>query len=328
MSDSATGAGDGMRYRVTYTTRLSNLAAMFDTQSRDSSSLFFCHHDPESPMFALNFDYGKRDEGFFGVFVAIQTDTQKALAYTMQMFRLYDDKGKLLTEMKDKKRSPWKEFGDCGWGFTRFYKPVDASGETTWRIFIEFEYEKKGPSLPSTTSANDLQDDLLKLLENASNTDVTFVVKRESIKAHKTILCTRSQYFERMFASDVEENVTGEVKVPDVEPEVFKGLLHFLYSGLAPEIVQNKALDLLLVADKYGLDGLVKICEDKAPIHYGNVVDTLLVADSVKSEKLMSRAKAVFRSHVHELMASDVDADKLKSRPELMLHLIKHYAEH
>lgn len=95
-----------MRYRVTYTTRVSNVAAKFDTQSRDSSSLFFCHHDPESPMFALNFDYGKRDEDFFGVFVAIKTDTQIALAYTMQMFRLYDDKGKLLTEMKDKKKKP------------------------------------------------------------------------------------------------------------------------------------------------------------------------------------------------------------------------------
>jgi len=327
MSDSAAGAGDGMRYRVTYTARLNDLAAKFVTQSEDSSSDFFCHQDPESPMFALNFDYGKQDQGFLGVWVAIATTAQKAIAYTMQRFRLYDDEGKLLTEKKDKHRSSWRNFGG-GWGFANFYKPVDASKETALKIFIEFEYEKKGaPLSSSSTCAHDLQTDLLKLLETASNTDLTLVVQGESIKAHRTILSSRSQYFERMFESDVKENVTDEVKVPDVEPEVFKGLLHFLYSGLAPEILADKALDLLLVADKYGVDGLVKICEDNTSIDRDNVIDALLVAESVNNEKLMMRARAFFRSHVDELMASDVEAEKLKSRPELLLKLIAHYVK-
>ena len=52
--------------------------------------------------------------------------------------------------------------------------------------------------------------------------------------------------------------------VSHVEPEVFKGLLRYLYSGLAPESVGDIVLDLLLIADKYGEDKLAKICESKA----------------------------------------------------------------
>ena len=330
MSGSATRSGDGVRYRATHTARLPNIASKFERQRSETSPQFFCHQDPESPMFALDLRYG-RDPGFFGVFVVVKNDAGKALAFTMQKFRLYDDEGKVLKEAKGNKRSAWIKSRDSGWGFSQLYKPIDASKETAWRIFIEFEYEKEGASLPSSspssTPANDLQTDLLKLLDSAPNTDVTFIVQGESIKAHKSILAVRSQYFQRMFESDVEENITDEVKVPDIEPEVFRGLLQFLYSGLAPKNVADKAFELLLAADKYGVDGLIKICEDKASIHLGNVVDLLLVADGVHNEKLMTRAKAVFRSHVDELMASNVDTEKLKSRPALLLQLIAYCAK-
>ena len=108
-----------------------------------------------------------------------------------------------------------------------------------------------------------------------------------------------------------EENIKDEVKVPDVEPEIFRGLLRFLYSGLAQENVTDNALDLLMAADKYGVDGLKQICEEKASIDRDNVVDALLVADSIQNEKIMSRAKAVFRSHVDELMTSVDETDRL-----------------
>ena len=244
--------------------------------------------------------------------------------FTYVKFKLYDIKGTLLTVWKIANRSHWQKVGDLAWGLGRVYKPVDASTETEWKLFVEFEYEKQGASLPSSTSSHDLQTDLLKLLETP-DADVTFIVQGQPIKAHKNILSVRSKYFQRMFDSDVEENIKDEVKVPDVEPEIFRGLLRFLYSGLAPENVTDKALDLLLAADKYGVDGLKQICEEKASIHRDNVVDALLVADSIQNEKIMSRAKAVFRSHVDELMASVDETNRLPRA--LLLQLISHYAK-
>jgi len=329
MSDSTsstTPIGDGMRYRVTHTTRLSDLAERFEEEKRHTSGRFFCHEDPKSPFFALKLVFGRND-GFLGISVAVESRVEKAVSFTIQKYRLYDVEGRLLAEAKVTDRSPWRRLGDPGWGLGRFYRPVDASTATEWKLFIEFEYEKEGSSLPSSSSAHDLQSDLLKLLETSPNADVTFIVQGESIKAHKNFLSVRSQYFQRMFTSDVEENDNDEVKVPDIEPETFRGLLHYLYSGLASENVADEALDLLLVADKYGVDGLKQICEEKAAIHRNNVVDVLLVADRIQNEKLMRRAKVVFRSHVDELVASVDDMDRLKSCPDLLIRLISHYAK-
>ena len=326
MSDSTsgpTGTGDGMRYRSIHTVKLSDIAKKFEGQDRTCSPPFFCHEDPESPFFELVLVYGQ-EEGFLGVYMKVSSDTKKAFLYTNVKFRLYDIKGTLLANRKIANKSPWRKFGDQGWGLGRVYKPVDASAETEWKLFVEFEYEKQGVTLPSSTSSHDFQADLLKLLETP-DADVTFIVQGQPIKAHKNILSVRSQYFQRMFDSDVEENIKDEVKVPDVEPEIFRGLLRFLYSGLAPENVTDKALDLLLAADKYGVDGLKQICEEKASIHRDNVVDALLVADSIQNEKIMSRAKAVFRSHVDELRASVDETNRLPRA--LLLELISHYAK-
>ena len=329
MSDSTsstTPIGDGMLYRVTHTARQSEVAERFARGECYTSNRFFCHEDPKSPFFEFKLVFGRNDD-CLGISVAVHSLLEKALSITMQKYRLYDVEGGLLAEAKVTDRSPWRRLGDPGWGLDRFYEPVDALSETEWKLLIEFEYEKEGSSLPSSPTAHNLQCDLLKLLEDPTNADVTFIVQGETIKAHKIFLSIRSKYFQCMLTSDVDENVNGEVKVPDIEPETFRGLLHFLYSGLAPENIADKALDLLLVADKYGVDELKQICEEKAPIRRDNVVNVLLVADSIKNEKLMTRAKAVFRSNVDELMASVDDIDTLKAYPDLLLQLISHYAK-
>ena len=102
-------------------------------------------------------------------------------------------------------------------------------------------------------------------------------------------------------------------------------MLQFLYSGLPPKNLADIALELLLASDKYGVEKLKKICEENAAIHSENVVDALLAADRIRNESLMTRAKAVFRSNIDRLMASDVAKDKLKSCPDLLLELVSHY---
>ena len=162
-----------MRYRTIYTIHLEDVAEKFEDQDRTCSTPFFCHEDPESPSFALKLVYGQ-EEGFLGVYLKVSSDMKKAVLYTNVKFRLYDIKGTLLADRKIANRSPWQKLakslanvGDQGWGLGRVYKPVDASTETEWKLFVEFEYEKQGASLPSSTSSHDLQTDLLDVRKRA-----------------------------------------------------------------------------------------------------------------------------------------------------------------
>ena len=173
---------------------------------------------------------------------------------------------------------------------------------------------------------SNLKSDLLKLLDNPASADVTFLVQGEPIKAHKNILTVRCDYFQKMFQSDTQEKASDEVQVPDVKPDVFKGMLQFLYSDSQPKNFVEIALDLLLVADKYCLADLKKFCESQVPLSSGNVVDALVVADQINSEKLMIRSKAIFRSSFDDLMQTD-GAVKLKCYPGLLLKLLSHYVK-
>jgi len=319
------------RYRATFTTCLKDVASKFAERKTEYSGEFFCRHDPMTPNFALQFEYGSGrigtgdKAGWLQAMVVIKTSVKPAIFITKQVLKLYDNDGKLLIEKEGGKRStPLKKEG--GWGFTEAYKPSDASKETMWRVYFEFEYEREASSSQYTPSNScDLATDLLKLLETSTNADITFIVQGERINAHKAILATRCEYFQRMFAAKTKENATNEVEVPDFEPDVFRGMLSFLYSGLPPKNLADIALELLLASDKYGVEKLKKICEENAAIHSENVVDALLAADRIRNESLMTRAKAVFRSNVDELMQSDVAKDKLNSRPDLLLELVSHY---
>ena len=125
-------------------------------------------------------------------------------------------------------------------------------------------------------------------------------MKEERIKAHKVILSARCPYFENMFNSGMEESVTNEVTVPDITPGVFKEMLKFLYSDIAPEFREDVSAGLLVAAEKYGLEDLKKRCASTlaSNLDAKNLVEFLLLADHHKCPTLVSTGEGVARVQV------------------------------
>lgn len=92
---------------------------------------------------------------------------------------------------------------------------------------------------------NVLNNDFDDLYEKQLFTDISFKIQGNILKAHKSILCTRSEVFRQMLmGKDV-----SEIQIDGVSYEAFKELLRFIYC----ERVNNLkliALDLLPAADK------------------------------------------------------------------------------
>ena len=109
-------------------------------------------------------------------------------------------------------------------------------------------------------------------------------------KGYKVIL-SRCAYFQRIFASETKEKSTNEVIVPDVTPDVFRAMLQFIYSNTLPKDSAEITLDLLVAADKYDVEKLKRKCELLVPVNVDNVVDALVVAESINAKTLMIRAK-------------------------------------
>jgi speckle-type POZ protein len=125
---------------------------------------------------------------------------------------------------------------------------------------------KKQPAsgIPQPVGINcthQLTTQLEELFDDMSFSDVIFKVGGSEFPAHKIILAARSEVFKAMFQHATKEKSTNHVEIDDTEPEIFKELLRFIYSGrLTSATMEKMAVGLLVVADKYLLTELKAAC--------------------------------------------------------------------
>jgi speckle-type POZ protein len=152
---------------------------------------------------------------------------------------------------------------------------------------------------------------LERLFEDMTLSDVTFNIGERQFKAHKCILASNSQVFMAMFEHPTKENITNQVVIEDIEPEVFQELLRFIYTGRlsSPLTLDTMATRLFVAADKYLLDRLKSECE----IHLlrrmsaDNCIEFLkLVSEQIHpADNLKQGAIDFFRRFPGEIMSTD-----------------------
>ncbi|EGW07826.1 Speckle-type POZ protein [Cricetulus griseus] len=93
-----------------------------------------------------------------------------------------------------------------------------------------------------------------------------------------------------MFEHDMEERRKNRVEIQDVEPQVFKAMMDFIYTGKAPDL-HSMADAVLAAADKYGLERLKVMCEDALcrDLCVENAAHTLILADLHSAGQLKTK---------------------------------------
>ena len=145
-----------------------------------------------------------------------------------------------------------------GYGFPKFVEinKLKSAEEIvlpngTLTILVELNGIKDKPKDPTMC----LADDLEKLTSNEDFSDVEIHCKDIRLKAHKAILASRSSVFQAMFTNPCKESQTGSVTINNMEPEVLKDLINFIYSCKVKKLKENVA-DLFIAADMYMMESL------------------------------------------------------------------------
>ena len=113
------------------------------------------------------------------------------------------------------------------------------------------------------SNKEELVKDFEELFESKKHSDVTFNVGDQEFRAHKTILIARCPVFAAMFDHPTKEKILGVVEIQDINPEVFRELLRYIYTGQVPlKRMDEVVVGLLAAADKYLLDELKLACEN------------------------------------------------------------------
>jgi speckle-type POZ protein len=193
-----------------------------------------------------------------------------------------------------------------------------------FQIIIETpgdEYEARGLKF--------IQNNLIKLMEKKSLADIQFVFKDVEVPAHSAIIAASSPIFAAMFETGkFKEGQTRTVNIKDIDIQVFRKLLQFLYTGSSGSSKNDSSDELqalYLAADKYQVDALKEICEE-CLIHQldiENVLDHLEWADLYGAEKLKEAVVTYMVKQRFQVWQLEECEDFNKKYPDLFYLICK-----
>ncbi|TVU42661.1 hypothetical protein EJB05_09080, partial [Eragrostis curvula] len=190
--------------------------------------------------------------------------------------------------------------GYSEWHLSRFMFRCDLHHLYTARYMDDDSLIIKGTLavLKSTDSPpSDLPMDLGKLLEVREGADVTFKVAGETFPAHRTIVAARSPVFKTLLqAGPMKEDASASsIVINDMEPNVFKAFLHFIYTDSLPSMddysdsdVTELMCQILVAAYRFSMDRLMFFCEHiiSRSLEVETVSTVLVLADRYHCKRL------------------------------------------
>ncbi|XP_044392306.1 BTB/POZ and MATH domain-containing protein 3-like [Triticum aestivum] len=192
-----------------------------------------------------------------------------------------DVKAKFTFSVLDENGEPVPSYSRTNWGYNEFIKKADLEASAhirddclTIRCDVTVIHSEETRVPPS-----DLHQHLGDLLMNKDAADLTFQVGGETFSAHRFVLATRSSIFKAEFLGAMKESsAASPIEICDMEADVFKSLLHFIYTDSVPTVLDVvTAGHLLLAADRYNIVRLKLICEEKLC----NQIDSSMVATTL-----------------------------------------------
>ncbi|KAM3194801.1 hypothetical protein ACQJBY_071071 [Aegilops geniculata] len=164
---------------------------------------------------------------------------------------------------------------------------------------------------------SDIIAHLGRLLEAKEKADVTFSVAGETFTAHKIILAMRSPVFEAELYGPMRETRAQLVTIEEMQPDVFKALLYFIYNDAFPAAFDHldweghieMARHLLVAADRYAMERLKLLCQSLLceDINVQTVATTLGLADQHHCDGL--------KDACIEFMSTSQDMDAVVATP-------------
>ncbi|KAI3359584.1 hypothetical protein L3Q82_013984 [Scortum barcoo] len=260
-------------------------------------------------------------------------------------FSILNSKGEETKAMESQRAYRFVQGKD--WGFKKFIRRDflldEANGllpDDKLTLFCEVSVVQDSVNISGQNTMNmvkvpdcRLAEELGDLWENSRFTDCSLCVAGQKFQAHKAILAARSPVFSAMFEHEMEESkkvsraldsavpspTANRVEINDVEPDVFKEMMCFIYTGKAPNL-DKMADDLLAAADKYALERLKVMCEDGlcTSLSVANAAEILILADLHSADQLKTQAVDFINNHAADVMETQAWKSMVVSHPHLV----------
>ena len=196
----------------------------------------------------------------------------------------------------------------------------------------------KPTNITTTSNSTDMDSDcesdekgLLNLLETGELTDIEVKCGTEVFRCHSAILSSRSQVFRAMLVNDMREKASKQINLVDIDPEIFKALLMYIYGGVITNFHDHdKTSKILKAADQYGLLDLKRKCEKSLcnSLNINNCLDHLITADLHNANRLKQLVIKFVVENAQELTHLSNWKEKLTVYPDIFTEVFSELANH
>ncbi|XP_037409329.1 BTB/POZ and MATH domain-containing protein 1-like [Triticum dicoccoides] len=289
-------------------------------------------------------DISRDCRGYVSVYLELLTrDAEVRADY---VFRLIDSTSALPSVVRrfTSKYTPVDPDEDPdGYGANKFIKQSElASYLRDDRLVIECEVKvinAKTKTEVQDVPPSDLPNHLGKLLDGKRGADVTFEVEGEVFSAHNSQDYARyaiAPVFDAQLYGPLSDAgaTSKNIIVKDMEPPVFKALLHFIYTDSLPAMddvddgeSEDMVKHLLVAADRYAMDRMKLMCEVILckSLDVETAATTLALADQHHCSKLKDACVEYILSsnRLNAMVASKGYAHLKRSCPALMFDVFE-----
>ena len=291
----------------------------------------------ETFIFKIQLNLNKKADDDFEAYLMNCNDTVLKVEHTMTIPIKTYEKGPLIPRVN---RAGCKDFFIFnGWGWKSFLSKKSLrekkdlllpGGELAIVCNLTIYQSEVDTSHQSAKISNNLKSHLAEsfraLWKKEVFTDFKLICEGKVYLCHKFVLASRSDIFEAMFShKDTSEALTGEAVIKDCTPQVLSNFLEFLYTDELKDMKCCNLCDLMLLADKYNIPSLKKVCEENLVlnINCSNVFERLQVATMVTAPELLETAAKFIASHRHKLYGTNEWKTTIGKNPQALDAIIK-----
>merc|ERR1712232_1011789 len=193
------------------------------------------------------------------------------------------------------------------------------NGSIVLNDFYELRFE------PVSIPPSNLVDDLRKLINNPTFSDVVLLVEGQPVYATRAHLAARSEHFRALFYGGMREanDMKEQIVLPDVAYPVFMLLMEYIYTDEVGDVPADLATHLLVAAERFLLDRLKALCEDiiRKSISIDNVVQIMLTAKAHRADGLKDLCMDFVIVNEEKIKHTDAFRELLQE-PSLMYELL------
>ncbi|KAL8225625.1 hypothetical protein R6Q57_018182 [Mikania cordata] len=146
------------------------------------------------------------------------------------------------------------------------------------------------------------------------------------VPANKAVLASRSPVFKAMLETEMEESLSGTIKLSDVSYDALRAFVNYLYTAEAC-LDDDMACNLLILADKYEVKHLKTYCEKFliSKLIWESSLISYSFAHQHNAHNLLDAALSLILDNMDKLSKREEYMELVEKDPRLLVEIYEAY---